>query len=101
MIVDTHGPLPVNHLLGVRQDVLDDLRRRDVRTRVYVPYSANWFRYWLRRVVESHGASHSRGLDGNLRGELTDSRTIVRLCCADGPTALDPSHGAAIRQRRR
>jgi proline dehydrogenase len=51
-----HGALPVEQLLGVRPDTLDDLHRRGVPTRVYVPYGADWFRYWLRRVAESRGA---------------------------------------------
>jgi proline dehydrogenase len=50
------GPVPVEHLLGVRPDVLDDLRTRDIPTRVYIPYGPAWFRYWLRRVAESRGA---------------------------------------------
>jgi proline dehydrogenase len=49
------GPLPVEHLLGVRPDVLDDLRSRGVPVRVYVPYGDNWFRYWMRRLAESRG----------------------------------------------
>jgi proline dehydrogenase len=27
-----------------------------VPTRVYVPYGADWFRYWMRRLAESRGA---------------------------------------------
>lgn len=50
------GPVPVEHLLGVRPEVLDQLRARDIPTRVYVPYGPDWFRYWLRRVAESRGA---------------------------------------------
>lgn len=50
------GPVTVEQLLGVRADVLDDLHRRDVPTRVYVPYGPDWFRYWMRRVAESRGA---------------------------------------------
>lgn len=50
------GPVPVEQLLGVRPDVLDELRDRDVPTRVYVPYGPDWFRYWLRRLAESRGA---------------------------------------------
>ena len=50
------GPVTVEQLLGVRPDVLDDLRRRDVPTRVYVPYGQDWFRYWMRRLAESRGA---------------------------------------------
>jgi proline dehydrogenase len=49
------GPVPVEQLLGVRADVLPELRARGVPTRVYVPYGADWFRYWLRRVAESRG----------------------------------------------
>ncbi len=50
------GPVPVEQLLGVRPEVLDQLRDRDVPTRVYVPYGPDWFRYWLRRLAESRGA---------------------------------------------
>jgi proline dehydrogenase len=46
----------VEHLLGVRRDVLDELHRRGVPTRVYLPYGPDWFRYWARRVAESRGA---------------------------------------------
>ena len=51
-----HGPVAVEQLLGVRPDALDDLHARGVPTRVYVPYGAEWFRYWVRRVAESRGA---------------------------------------------
>jgi proline dehydrogenase len=50
------GPIPVEQLLGVRPESLDELHDRAVTTRVYVPYGPNWFRYWLRRVAESRGA---------------------------------------------
>lgn len=50
------GPRPVEQLLGVRPDVLDDLRGRKLPVRVYVPYGSAWFRYWMRRVAESRGA---------------------------------------------
>jgi proline dehydrogenase len=46
----------VEQLLGVRTDVLAELHDRGVRTRVYVPYGPDWFRYWARRVAESRGA---------------------------------------------
>jgi proline dehydrogenase len=51
-----HGPVPVEQLHGVRTETLDDLHGRQVPTRVYVPYGAGWFRYWMRRVAESRGA---------------------------------------------
>jgi proline dehydrogenase len=51
------GPRPVEHLLGVRPDVLDELVARGVPVRVYVPYGHNWFRYWMRRLAESRGTS--------------------------------------------
>ena len=51
-----HEPLTVEHLFGVRPDVLAELAARGVPTRVYLPYGADWFRYWLRRVAESRGA---------------------------------------------
>jgi proline dehydrogenase len=50
-----HGPLAVEQLLGVRPDVLGELRERAVPTRVYVPYGPDWFRYWMRRLAESRG----------------------------------------------
>ena len=51
-----HGPVPVEQLLGVRPEALDELRDRGVPTRVYVPYGADCFRYWMRRLAESRGA---------------------------------------------
>ncbi len=50
------GPRPVEQLLGVRPETLDDLVAGGVPVRVYVPYGADWFRYWMRRVAESRGA---------------------------------------------
>jgi proline dehydrogenase len=50
------GNVSVEQLLGVRPDVLDELRARDVPVRVYVPYGERWFRYWMRRIAESRGA---------------------------------------------
>ncbi len=50
------GPIPVEQLLGVRPDVLEDLHQRGVATRIYVPYGQDWFRYWMRRLAESRGA---------------------------------------------
>ncbi len=50
------GPVPVEQLLGVRPEELDALHARGLPTRVYVPYGADWFRYWMRRVAESRGA---------------------------------------------
>ena len=51
-----HGSVPVEQLLGVRPEALDELHDRGVPTRVYVPYGPDWFRYWLRRLTESRGA---------------------------------------------
>jgi proline dehydrogenase len=51
-----HGSVPVEQLLGVRPEALDELHDRGVPTRVYVPYGADWFRYWMRRLAESRGA---------------------------------------------
>jgi proline dehydrogenase len=50
------GPVPVEQLLGVRPEVLDELAARGVPVRVYVPFGDNWFRYWMRRLAESRGA---------------------------------------------
>jgi proline dehydrogenase len=49
------GPRPVEHLLGVRPAVLDDLIARGIPVRVYVPFGGNWFRFWMRRLAESRG----------------------------------------------
>lgn len=51
-----HQSLAIEQLLGVRPDALADLSARRIPTRVYVPYGADWFRYWLRRIAESRGA---------------------------------------------
>jgi proline dehydrogenase len=51
-----HGTVPVEQLLGVRPEALDELHDRGVPTRVYVPYGPEWFRYWMRRLAESRGA---------------------------------------------
>jgi proline dehydrogenase len=51
-----HGAVPVEQLLGVRPESLDELHARGIPTRVYVPYGPDWYRYWLRRVAESRGA---------------------------------------------
>ncbi|MBA3279123.1 MAG: proline dehydrogenase family protein [Geodermatophilaceae bacterium] len=50
------GRRPVEQLLGVRPETLEDLVAGGVPVRVYVPYGAEWFRYWMRRVAESRGA---------------------------------------------
>lgn len=50
-----HGSVPVEQLLGVRAEALDELHDRGVPTRVYVPYGPDWFRYWMRRLAESRG----------------------------------------------
>jgi proline dehydrogenase len=50
-----HGSVPAEQLLGVRPEALDELHDRGVPTRVYVPYGADWFRYWVRRLAESRG----------------------------------------------
>ncbi|MGI8627284.1 MAG: proline dehydrogenase family protein [Geodermatophilaceae bacterium] len=49
------GPRPVEQLLGLRPEVLDDLVERGVPVRVYLPFGHDWFRYWMRRVAESRG----------------------------------------------
>ena len=51
-----HGAVPVEQLLGVRPESLDDLHARGIPTRVYAPYGPHWYRYWARRVAESRGA---------------------------------------------
>ena len=36
---------------------LGSLVRRGVPLRLYVPYVKGWFRDWMRRVAEAHGAA--------------------------------------------
>ena len=51
-----HQSLAIEQLLGVRPDALAELSARGIPTRVYLPYGADWFRFWLRRLAESRGA---------------------------------------------
>jgi proline dehydrogenase len=39
-------------LHGVRRDLQHDLVKRGYRVRVYVPYGADWYRYFMRRLAE-------------------------------------------------
>jgi len=55
-VIAAHGPVEVEHLLGVRPEVVDDLVSREIPVRVYVPFGRDWFRYWMRRLAESRGA---------------------------------------------
>jgi proline dehydrogenase len=50
------GPMDVEMLLGVRPEDHAPLLARGVTPRLYVPHGRDWFRYWMRRVAESHGA---------------------------------------------
>jgi proline dehydrogenase len=43
-------------LLGVRPELATSLVAAGRRVRVYVPYGPDWFRYFMRRRAESHGA---------------------------------------------
>jgi proline dehydrogenase len=64
VVLATHDPvlrelLPdagVEALLGVRPDDARAAVAAGRHTRIYVPYGAGWFRYWMRRVAESRGA---------------------------------------------
>ena len=55
------GPRPVEQLLGVRAEVLDELADRGLPVRVYVPFGRDWFRYWMRRLAESRAPSAQAG----------------------------------------
>lgn len=50
------GPRSIEHLLGVRPAVLDELVARGIPVRVYAAFGDDWFRYWMRRLAESRGA---------------------------------------------
>lgn len=45
----------VEMLLGVRNDDTDALVRAGRTVRMYVPYGADWLRYYLRRIPEAQG----------------------------------------------
>jgi proline dehydrogenase len=51
-----HRPAPERFefqmLHGVRRDLQRDLVRRGYHVRVYVPYGAQWYRYFMRRLAE-------------------------------------------------
>jgi proline dehydrogenase len=51
------GTIPIEMLLGVREDDARALVRRGVPVRLYVPYGKDWFRYWMRRLAEARGTS--------------------------------------------
>jgi proline dehydrogenase len=50
------GPVPVEMLLGVREEDAREVVARGIPVRLYVPYGRNWFRYWTRRMAEAQGA---------------------------------------------
>jgi proline dehydrogenase len=39
-------------LLGVRRDLQENLRQRGYHVRIYVPYGAQWYPYFTRRLAE-------------------------------------------------
>jgi proline dehydrogenase len=48
------GDVPVEMLLGVRDQDASQLARAGRHVRVYVPYGSDWLRYWLRRLGAAH-----------------------------------------------
>jgi proline dehydrogenase len=55
-----HDVLPharVELLLGVRPELAQRLAARGRDVRIYVPYGADWFRYFMRRRAEAQGAA--------------------------------------------
>jgi hypothetical protein len=55
-LLATLGRRPVEQLLGVRREGLDDLVARRVPVRVCVPFRHGWFRCRMRRLAEFRGA---------------------------------------------
>jgi proline dehydrogenase len=55
-LLSAFGRIDCELLLGVRNEDADDLVRRGLRVRFYVPYGDAWFRYFMRRLAESRGA---------------------------------------------
>jgi proline dehydrogenase len=49
-------PEQVEMLLGVHERKAVDLARRGTPVRIYAPYGAMWFRYFMRRVAEAQGS---------------------------------------------
>ncbi len=49
------GDVPVEMLLGVREDDARELARAGRSVRLYVPYGSDWLRYWLRRLAAARG----------------------------------------------
>jgi proline dehydrogenase len=39
-------------LHGVRRDLQQGLAKKGYKVRVYVPYGAQWYRYFMRRLAE-------------------------------------------------
>lgn len=55
-LMPLYDEVSVDMLLGVRTDDADALIRRGLKVRIYVPYGGDWFRYSMRRRVESLGS---------------------------------------------
>jgi proline dehydrogenase len=49
-------PAPVEMLLGVHPATAASVARGGAKVRIYAPYGAMWFRYYMRRVAEAHGS---------------------------------------------
>ena len=79
-----HGAVPVEQLLGVRPEALDELHDRGVPTRVYVPYGADWFRYWMRRA---------RRVPRRLRMRRRPSPTVTTI---DRVPMVEPTTAVAV-----
>ncbi len=64
VLVATHDPVlraalapaPVEMLLGVHPETAAALAEEGTGVRVYAPYGAMWFRYYMRRVAEAQGS---------------------------------------------
>lgn len=64
VLVATHDPVlrtalnptQVEMLLGVQPETAAGLARDGATVRIYAPYGAMWFRYFMRRVAEAQGA---------------------------------------------
>lgn len=60
-------------LLGVREELRDDLLARQHPMRVYVPYGAKWYEYSLRRLRENPRVAGqvAAGIMGNMRASFS------------------------------
>lgn len=73
------GEYEFEMLLGVRNDVAEDLARRDERVRLYLPFGRDWWPYAVRRIGENprNALLLLRALAGSARSRRAPSQYSV------------------------